>query len=366
MKRILFGLLFVSALTFITGAFATNNDPVTATDLLSDLDVLFQKGQSAAPKNGVAIFMPGGSGTYMTMTVVGHEAPCDFTLFDQAREFSRIQAVNRAPFSYCILGRTSRGTTVKLAIADLNKVPKSNKFVVGGRIAGNMAPVYWDESTKTLVMAGFRISDVANTVKEELAGSAAKILVCGVPVAELSGERPEINSQPGACANLRVMYHAYTLLQKARADLSADKPDKAEAGFGTVNSWLKDNKVESQELIEAKLGEGSARSERKDFLAAVQSYTAARALLKQIDPSWYDMETVIGWRLAKALAAAKQYEAGMREMVRLNRAPSSCQDKCKAGLIDTLDRYIAWAKSHDLIAEGHLLAARKAVLTGEE
>jgi len=366
MKQILFVLLFVGALNFNTGISASTGESVAASETLSDLDVLFNKGKSVAPKNGVAVFMSRGGNAYMTMTVVGHEAPCDFTLFDQAREFSRFQAVNRAPFSYCILGRTNRGTTVKLAIADFDKKPSANKFVVGGRIAGNMAPAYWDESSKTLVMAGFRVSDVAGSVKEEPTGSAAKMLVCGVSVSELSGGRPDIGAQPGACADLRVMYHAFGLLQKAKADLSADKIDKAEAGFGAVHSWLKDNKVESVELIEAKLGEGSARSERKDFRAAVQSYTEARALLKQIDPSWDDMKTVIGWRLTKVLASSQQYETGMREMVRLNQAPYSCRDQCKEGLIATLERYIAWAKSHGLAAEERLLAARKDVLKGEE
>lgn len=364
MKRLLFGSLLVSVLVASAGVFAATSESGAVADTLSDLDMFSKKGQSVAPKGGVAVFMARGS-TVMTMTVVGHEAPCDFTLFDQAREFSRFQMANRAPFSYCVLGRTNQGTPVKVAIADYAKKPSAGKYVVGGKVGGGMAPAYWDESSKILVLAGFRVSDVAASAKEVPSLADAKTLVCGVTVAELSGARPDIGTQQGSCASLRAMYYAFRLLNQANADLSADNLDKAEAGFGAVHVWLTDNKVDSVELVEAKLGEGSVRSEKNDYLAAARSYTEARDLLKRIDPSWDDMRAVIGWRLSKVLAASNQFETGMREISRLNQAPHSCRNKCLEGLIETLERYINWAKRQNLAAEERLLSARILVLKGD-
>lgn len=365
MKPLFLGSLLVSLLIVGTSALAETRESSTAANSLSDLDILSKDGQSAAANGGVAVFMPRGISP-MTMTVVGHETPCDFTLFDQARDFARFQMENPIPFNYCVLGRTNLGTSVKVAIAGHSDKPSASEFVVGGQVAGNMAPTYWDESSKMLVLAGFHVTDVAGSIKQAPTGVAAKTLACGVSVAELAGARPNIGIQQGSCANLRVMYYALKRLGQANADLSANKLDKAGAGFAAVHTWLIDNKVESIELMEAKLGEGSVQSARNNHTAAVQSYIEARNLLQRIDPSWHDMRTVIGWRLAKSLAAAKQFEVGMREMSRLNEAPQSCRGKCKDGLIETLERYINWAARQKLPAEGRLLAARKLVLMGED
>lgn len=112
--------------------------------------------------------------------------------------------------------------------------------------------------------------------------------------------------------------------------------------------------------------EGAVHDVKKDYKAAAKSYAEANNLLKRIDPAWDDMRLVIGWRLAKALAESKQFEAGMREMGRLNKAPDSCDTQCKDELIDTLDRYLTWTKRRGLAAGEHLLTARKLVLKGED
>lgn len=364
MKPTLAIFFMVSALATSVGAATvdTSNTPASAQ---SDLDVLAQKGQTYAPKGGVAVFMSRGI-SYMSMTVTGHEAPCDFTLFNQSREFSRFQMTNRAPFSYCIVGQTGNGTLVKVAIADFDSKPRSGRYIVGGQVAGDMVPAYWDDTSRTLVMAGYRMRDVDAPSKEPPSSSVAKTLVCGVPITDLAGERPNIGKQVGTCAELRAMYYALGLLSQANADLKAENFEKAAVGFASVSAWLTSNKVESIELVEAKLGEGKVHSEKKDYPAAAAAYTEARDLLKRIDPSWSDMRLVIGWRLAKALAESKQFEAGMREMVRLNEAPYSCREKCKEGLINTLDRYIGWAKRNDREPEQRLLSARKLVLKGED
>jgi|GEM_PF-6027417 len=364
MKRILMTLLFFSALAN-TGISMATGEPGVTTNAFSNLDVLFNVGQSAAPKEGVAVFMARGI-SYMTMTVVGHEAPCDFTLFNQAREFSRFQMVNHEPFRYCVLGRTNHGTLVKVAIAGSDKKSPADSYVIGTQTGGDMAPAYWDASSRMLVLAGYSVSGLSGSVKETPAGAAAKALVCGVTIAELSGARPDISVQRDTCTDLRVMYYALRQLRQAEVDLKEDKPDSAGKKFREVIAWLTSNKVESMELVEAKLGEGAVQDARKDYAASARSYVEANNLLKSIDPTWDDMRLVIGWRLAKAFAQSKQFEAGMRGMVRLNHAPSSCGAQCKEELIDTLDRYLTWAKRRGLAAGERLLTARKLVLKSED